>query len=98
MTKLEPWDLGLNKERAKINSALRKFTTYWSNYGVSIVSDGWTNVKGEPFINIFGVSASGAVFLSAHDYSEKFKTGMNIAELLQKKPLKLLVQTMSSRE
>ena len=33
---------------------------------IHIVSDGWTN--GTPLINIFGVSASGVVFLSAHDY------------------------------
>ena len=59
--------VGLDWERVKINSALGKFTNDWSNYGVSIVFDGWTNVKGKPLINILGVSASGAVFLSAHD-------------------------------
>jgi hypothetical protein len=37
-------------------------------------------VKGKPLINILGVSASGAVFLSSHDYSDRFKTGINIAE------------------
>ena len=69
-------------ERAKINSALGKFTNDWSLYGVSIISNGWTNVKGKPLINILGVSASGAVFLSAHDYSNRYKTGINIAEPL----------------
>ena len=38
-------------------------------------------MKGKPLINVLGVSATGAVFLSAHDYSDKFKTGMNIAKL-----------------
>ena len=47
--------VGLDRERAKINSALGKFTNDWSLYGVSIVSDGWTNVKGKPLINILGV-------------------------------------------
>jgi predicted aconitase with swiveling domain len=46
---------------------------------VSIVFDGWTNVKGMPLINILG-----AVFLSAHDNSDRYKTGINIAESLFK--------------
>ena len=74
--------VGLDRERAKINSALGKFTNDWSNYGVSIVSDGWKNVKGKPLINILSVSASGVVFLSAHDYSDRYKTGINIAQPL----------------
>ena len=74
--------LGLNKERAKINSALRKFANDWSHYGVSIESDGWTNVKGNPLINILGVSTSGAVFLSPYDHSDRYKTSINIAQAL----------------
>ena len=34
--------VGLDRERAKINSPLGKFTNDWSNYGVSIVSNAWT--------------------------------------------------------
>ena len=41
-------------------------------------------MKGKPLINVLGVSATGAVFLLAHDYSDKFKTAMNIAEFLLK--------------
>jgi hypothetical protein len=41
--------LGLDRERAKIQGALGKFTNDWNLHGVSIVSDGWTNVKGKPF-------------------------------------------------
>ena len=40
-------------------------------------------------INILGVSTSGAVFLSAHDYSDRYKTGINIA-----KPLLDTIQTI----
>jgi hypothetical protein len=57
--------LGLDRERAKIQGVVGKFTNDWSWHGVSIVSDGWTNVKGRPLINILGVSTSGAVFLLA---------------------------------
>ena len=73
---------GLDSERTKIHNALGKFTNDWSNYGVSIVSDGWTNVKGKPLINILGVFASGAVFLSTHDYLDCYKPSINIAQPL----------------
>jgi hypothetical protein len=71
--------LVLDRERAKIHGALGKISNVWNHHGVSIVSDGWTNVKGRPLINILGVSASGAVFLSTHDYSNCYKTCINIA-------------------
>eukprot|EP00253_Pinus_taeda_P019274 PITA_19274 len=57
-------------------------TGSWTDHGVSIVSDGWTNVKGKPLISVLVVSVSGAIFLNAYDYSKKFKTGINIAEAL----------------
>jgi hypothetical protein len=59
--------LGLDRERDKIQGALGKFTNDWNRHRVSIVSDGWKNVKGRPLMNILGVFASGAVFLSTHD-------------------------------
>eukprot|EP00253_Pinus_taeda_P032417 PITA_32417 len=57
-------------------------TSSWTDHAVSIVSDGWTNVKGKPLISVLVVSVSGAIFLTAHDYSDKFRTGINIAEEL----------------
>jgi hypothetical protein len=76
--------LGLDRERAKIQGALGKFTNDWNRHRVSIVSDGWKNVKGRPLMNILGVSASGAVFLSTHDYSDRYKICINIADALIK--------------
>ena len=40
-------------------------------------------------INILGVSDSGTVFLSAHDYSDYYKTGINNAQ-----PLLNTIQTI----
>jgi hypothetical protein len=76
--------LGLDMERAKTQGALGKFTNARNRHGVPIVSDGWTNVKGRPLINILGVSASGAVLLSTHDYSYHYKTCINIVDALIK--------------
>jgi hypothetical protein len=53
-------------------------------WAINCIFDGWTNVKGKPLINILGVSKSGAIFLSAHDYSDRYKTGINIADALLK--------------
>jgi hypothetical protein len=41
-------------------------------------------VKGRPLINILGVFASGAIFLSTHDYLDHYKTSINIANALLK--------------
>ena len=74
--------VGLDHEKAKISHSLNKMTSSWTDNGVSIVSDGWTNVKGKPLISVLAVSRSGPIFLAAHDYSDKFKTAINIAEAL----------------
>ena len=72
--------IGLDRERAKIHNALGQFTNDWIEYGVSIVYDGWTNVKGRPLINILGVSSNGSVFLSSHDYSDHYKIDSSITK------------------
>eukprot|EP00253_Pinus_taeda_P006026 PITA_06026 len=74
--------VGLDHEKEKISHSLNRMTSSWIYHGVSIVSNGWTNVKGKPLINVLAVSVSGAIFLSAYDYPDKFKTGINIAEPL----------------
>ena len=60
--------VGLDHEKAKINNSLARMTSSWNEHGLSVVSDGWTNVKGKPLINVLAVSVSGAVFLAAYDY------------------------------
>eukprot|EP00253_Pinus_taeda_P019326 PITA_19326 len=74
--------VGLYHEKAKISHSLNRMTSSWTDHGVSIVSDGWTNVKAKPLISVLVVSVSGAIFLTTHDYSDKFRTAINIAEAL----------------
>jgi hypothetical protein len=74
----------LDREKTKIQAGLSRFTNEWSDVGVSIVSDGWTSVRNQHLINVIGVSASGAVFLAAHDSSSISATSQNISELLLK--------------
>jgi len=72
----------LGHEKAKISHSLSRMTNSWIEHGVSIVSDGWTIAKGKPLISVLAVSVSGAIFLLACDYLDKFKTDINIAKPL----------------
>ena len=74
----------LEREKAKVQRALTRFTHEWVDFGVSIVSDGWTNIRNQHLINVLGVSSSGAVFIACHDSSSISATAQNIADLLLK--------------
>ncbi|GKF83565.1 hypothetical protein Tco_0245221, partial [Tanacetum coccineum] len=54
----------------------------WYSQGVSIVSDGWSNVKHNPLINVLAVNSRGAMFMFAEDFSGVEKTGVEIADFL----------------
>ncbi|GKC11047.1 putative hAT dimerization domain, ribonuclease H-like superfamily protein [Tanacetum coccineum] len=54
----------------------------WYTQGVSIVSDGWSNVKHKPLINILAVNSRGATFMYAEDFSGVEKTGVEISKFL----------------
>jgi len=56
----------LEREKAKVQRALTRFTNEWVDCGVSIVLDGWTNIRNQHLINVLGVPASGAVFSTCH--------------------------------
>ena len=74
----------LEREKSKVQRALTRFTHEWVDFGVSIVSDGWTNIRNQHLINVLGVSSSGAVFIACHDSSSISATAQNIADLLLK--------------
>lgn len=52
--------------------------------GVSVVSDGWTDIKNKPLINVIASNSRGSCFLYAEDFSGVEKTGEAIAEFLLK--------------
>ncbi|XP_076941570.1 uncharacterized protein LOC143611191 [Bidens hawaiensis] len=54
----------------------------WYTQGVSIVSDGWSNVKHKPLINVIAVNNRGAMFMYAEDFSDLEKIGVAIANYL----------------
>ena len=51
--------------------------------GVFVISDGWSNVKNEPLINVIAQNSRGATFMYAEAFSGIEKTGVEIAKFLR---------------
>ena len=56
---------------------------YWKTYGCTIVSDGWTDTRNRPIINVMASSMYGSVFLKSVDTSGHVKTGEYIFNILK---------------
>ncbi|KAJ7947908.1 DUF659 domain-containing protein [Quillaja saponaria] len=72
----------LDKEKTKADQALIFIKQQWPTYGVSIVSDGWGNMKDESFMKIMAVSEGKAMLISGIDCSGDDISGEFIAESL----------------
>jgi hypothetical protein len=72
----------LQKERSLIHDILKPVRSSWTSSGVSIVSDGWTDTKRRPLINVIASSPKGAMFLRAEDCSGEVKDNKFIADIL----------------
>ncbi|KAI8556403.1 hypothetical protein RHMOL_Rhmol05G0250100 [Rhododendron molle] len=71
----------LDKEQNKVRQALNPLMQDRSTHGVSIMSDGWSNIKNQQLINIMAISGGKAIFINGHDVSSVGKNTTNIAEL-----------------
>ncbi|ERN18979.1 hypothetical protein AMTR_s00194p00028230 [Amborella trichopoda] len=74
----------LDKERSRNDSPLNALRNEWPTYGVSIISNGWSNVKNQSLMNIMVVSGGKAMFVNGYDCSESEHTSQNIADILLK--------------
>jgi hypothetical protein len=72
----------VQKERSLIHDILKLVRSSWTNSGVSIISDGWTDTKRRPLINVIASSPKGAMFLRAEDCSGEVKDNKFIADIL----------------
>jgi len=57
----------LQREKANVLKLLQPIKDKWPENGVSIVTDGWTDVQRRPLINFMAISSSGPMFLKAID-------------------------------
>ncbi|CAI5478905.1 unnamed protein product [Closterium sp. Yama58-4] len=65
------------------DAALTKVTSAWSEIGVCIASDGWTDGQERPQLNFLAVNTQASVFLFGVDCGSDKKTGLFIAEHLK---------------
>ena len=73
----------LVKARKEVDKILEPIKS-WPSYGVSIVSDGWTDPTHHPLINFMVSSQNGPVFLKAVDALGKYKDAHFMGELFIK--------------
>lgn len=66
-----------------VEKELTPFKDTWYTQGVSVVSDGWSNIKHNPLINVLAVNSRGAMFMYAEDYLGVEKTGLAISKFLR---------------
>ncbi|KAL2901126.1 Zinc finger BED domain-containing protein 1 [Bienertia sinuspersici] len=72
----------LDEVKRDVEKELAPIKDTWGTQGMSIVSDGWTNVKHQPLINVVASNSRGSMFLYAEDFSGVEKTGKAIADFL----------------
>ncbi|XP_030940275.1 uncharacterized protein LOC115965242 [Quercus lobata] len=74
----------LQKERTHIEKLLRAIKDTWKEKGLSIVSNGWTDVQKRPLINFMATSQKGPIFIKSIDGTKEYKDKHFIADLFLK--------------
>uniref|UniRef100_A0A7N2LNF3 Uncharacterized protein n=1 Tax=Quercus lobata TaxID=97700 RepID=A0A7N2LNF3_QUELO len=74
----------LQKEKAHIEKLLRAIKDTWKEKGLSIVSDGWTDVQKRPLINFMATSQKVPIFIKSIDGTKEYKDKHFIADLFLK--------------
>jgi len=59
----------LDERKRNLQRDLIPIQETWDTQGVSTVSEGWSNTKHNPLINVLAVNSRGAIFLYADDFS-----------------------------
>ena len=74
----------LKNEKDLVEDILSPILSSWSSFGVTMVSDGWTDTRRKPLINIIATSPKGAMFLKAEDCSGEVKDVQFIPDVIIK--------------
>eukprot|EP01018_Ginkgo_biloba_P004346 Gb_25212 [translate_table: standard] len=72
----------LIKEKSLVEHSIEPIRVSWRTTGVSIVSDGWTDARNMPLINVIVVCPKGSMFLNAVDCNGELKDATFIANIL----------------
>ena len=63
----------LTTERSHVENLLQPIRNSWNQKGVTIVSDGWSDLQRRSLINFMAITESGPIFLKAVNYSGDIK-------------------------
>ncbi|KAL3009924.1 hypothetical protein AAZX31_07G111100 [Glycine max] len=81
----------LQNERRHVENLFQPIKNAWSQKGVSIVSDGWSDPQRRSLINFMVVTKSGPMFLKAIDCSNEIRDKDFIAKLMRE-PTGLIIE------
>lgn len=70
----------LLQEKTHVERMLQPIKSTWSSKGVSVVSDGWSDVQRRPLLNFLAVTEDGPMFLKAINTEGEVKRKEYIAE------------------
>ncbi|XP_025625523.1 uncharacterized protein [Arachis hypogaea] len=73
----------LEKEKQHVERMLEPTKNSWSGKGVSIVSDGWSDLQRRPLLNFMAVTESGPMFLKVVDCSDEIKDKDYVAKQIR---------------
>ena len=63
---------------------MKSINDTWKEKGLSIVSDGWTDVQIRPLINFMATSEKGQLFIKSIDGTKEYKDKHFISDLFLK--------------
>eukprot|EP01018_Ginkgo_biloba_P018639 Gb_01304 [translate_table: standard] len=72
----------LTKEKSLTEQTIESIRASWRTSDVSTVSDGWTDARNKPLINVIVVCPKSSMFLNAMDYNGELKDATFIANIL----------------
>ncbi|GAV60090.1 DUF659 domain-containing protein [Cephalotus follicularis] len=72
----------LQRERANIERLLQLIKGTWSEKGINVVCDGWSDAQRRPLINFMAVSEGGAIFLKSINSQKEYKDKFYLASLI----------------
>eukprot|EP01018_Ginkgo_biloba_P013589 Gb_33657 [translate_table: standard] len=72
----------LTKEKSLVEQSIEPIRASWQTTGVSIVTNGWTDARNKPLINVIVVCPKGSMFLNVVDFNGELKDATFIANIL----------------
>nr|CAD1829841.1 unnamed protein product [Ananas comosus var. bracteatus] len=72
----------LENERNRVEREFDDFRQKWPQYGISILSNGWADIKTQPLINVVASNQFGSMFLHAFDFLAVEKSQKSISDYL----------------